>query len=119
MQAIEGKTVRFVDDTTEEIDLIVWATGFEKRFPFLPDNELDENDGVIDLYLNTLSQRMNSFIVDEIEILVERFSIEKIERSIRRGAKHEIRSIHWVARDLIREAQRPAAKKEKKKYRLK
>jgi DNA-binding MarR family transcriptional regulator len=59
---------------------------------------------VIDLYLNKLSQKLNSFIVDEIEILAQRFPLEAIERTIDRAAKHEIRSIGWVARELIRDA---------------
>jgi hypothetical protein len=57
VRSLDGNTVRFVDDTTEEIDLIVWATGYEKRFPFLPDDELDGSDGVLDLYLNVFHRR--------------------------------------------------------------
>lgn len=58
---------------------------------------------VIDLYLNKLSQKLNSFIVDEIEILAQRFPLEAIERTIDRAARHDIRSIGWVARELIRD----------------
>ncbi len=58
---------------------------------------------IIDLYLNKLSQKLNSFIVDEIEILAQRFPLEAIELTIDRAAKHEIRSIGWVARELIRD----------------
>jgi hypothetical protein len=59
---------------------------------------------IVDLYLNKLSQKMNSFIVDEIEILAQRFPMEAIERTIERAASHEIRTIGWVARELIRDS---------------
>lgn len=58
---------------------------------------------VVDLYLNKLSQKLNSFIVDEIEILAQRFPLDAIERTIDRAARHDIRSIGWVARELIRD----------------
>jgi hypothetical protein len=70
---------------------------------------------IIDHYLNVLSQKMNSFIVDEIEVLAERFTLEAIERTIDRGAKHEIQSIGWVARELIRDAKRPPAETSQKR----
>jgi cation diffusion facilitator CzcD-associated flavoprotein CzcO len=45
--ALEGDAVRFVDGSTERIDVIVWATGYKVTFPFFdpelisaPDNEL-------------------------------------------------------------------------------
>lgn len=64
---------------------------------------------VIDLYLNKLSQKLNSFIVDEIEMLAQRFPMEEIERTIERAANHDIRSIGWVARELIRDASKAKA----------
>ena len=55
--SLEGRTVRFIDGTSEEVDLIVWATGYDKRFPFLQEAELDRRDGVLDLYLNVFHRR--------------------------------------------------------------
>ena len=55
--SLDGRTVRFTDGTSEEIDLIVWATGYDKRFPFLPEAELDRRQGVLDLYLNVFHRR--------------------------------------------------------------
>lgn len=66
---------------------------------------------LIDLYLNTLSHRVNSFIVDEIEILARRFPLEAIEQAMQRAADHNIRHIGWVSKELIRDAQRPEKKK--------
>lgn len=64
---------------------------------------------VLDLYLNVLSQEVNSFIVDQIEILAQRFPLEAIEKSMARAARHEVRSIKWVAKELIRDAQKKKA----------
>lgn len=46
--SLDGSRVRFVDGRDEEIDLIVWATGYRRCFPFL-----DGDDGSVkrDLYL--------------------------------------------------------------------
>jgi cation diffusion facilitator CzcD-associated flavoprotein CzcO len=57
IRSFEGRTVRFVDGTSEEIDLIVWATGYDKRFPFLPAAELDGEPDALDLYLNVFHRR--------------------------------------------------------------
>jgi len=35
LERIDGPTVRFVDGTSEEIDTIVWCTGYRITFPFL------------------------------------------------------------------------------------
>lgn len=57
IQRFDGHTVRFVDGTSEEIDLIVWATGYDKRFPFLSAGDIDGNDDALDLYLNVFHRR--------------------------------------------------------------
>ncbi len=69
-------------------------------------DEVEKIQKVVDLYLNTLSQKVNSFIVDQIEVLARRFPLEEIEKTIARAARHEIRSIGWVAKELIRDASR-------------
>ena len=80
------------------------------RPPSPPADEAARIQRVLDLYLNTLSQRLNSFIVDEIEMLARRFPPAEIERMMARAARHEIGSIGWVARELIREERRKAEK---------
>lgn len=55
--ALDGRTVRFVDGASEEVDLIVWATGYEKRLPFLSDADIDRHRGLIDLYLRMFHRR--------------------------------------------------------------
>jgi cation diffusion facilitator CzcD-associated flavoprotein CzcO len=57
VQRLDGRTVHFVDGTTEDVDLILWATGYEKRFPFLADSDLDRQGEALDLYLNVFHRR--------------------------------------------------------------
>ncbi|MDO8802108.1 NAD(P)/FAD-dependent oxidoreductase [Phenylobacterium sp.] len=40
IKVLEGKRVRFADDTVEDVDAIVFATGYDMRFPFFDDPEL-------------------------------------------------------------------------------
>jgi hypothetical protein len=45
-----GRTVEFVDGTSEEIDLIVYCTGYKITFPFFDHDLLDAPDNRIPLY---------------------------------------------------------------------
>jgi cation diffusion facilitator CzcD-associated flavoprotein CzcO len=54
---LDGRTVRFTDGRADEVDLIVWATGYRRGFPFLPDDVLERRGGVLDLYLNVFHRR--------------------------------------------------------------
>ncbi|SEH10409.1 flavin-containing monooxygenase [Thermoleophilum album] len=47
---IEGRTVHFVDGTSEEVDTIVWCTGYQISFPFLPREVIDPKDNRVRLY---------------------------------------------------------------------
>jgi cation diffusion facilitator CzcD-associated flavoprotein CzcO len=49
---LDGQTVHFVDGTSEEFDVILYATGFKTSFPFLDTQHLNWRDGRPDLYLN-------------------------------------------------------------------
>ena len=50
--ALQGRTVAFRDGTSEEIDLIVFATGYQVTFPFLQPSHLNSADGRPDFYLH-------------------------------------------------------------------
>lgn len=52
--ALEGRRIRFADGTDEEIDLVLWATGYRRVFPFLDDADLD---GPFDPYLAVAHRR--------------------------------------------------------------
>jgi hypothetical protein len=49
---LDGQTVHFVDGTSEDFDVIIYATGFKISFPFLDTKHLNWRDGRPDLYLN-------------------------------------------------------------------
>ncbi len=45
-----GRTVRFTDGSEEEIDLVVYCTGYRITFPFLPDEVFESRDNRMPLY---------------------------------------------------------------------
>lgn len=65
---------------------------------------------VVDYYLNHLSQKVNGFVVEEIEIAARRFPLETIRLAIDRAARHEIRSMSWVLKQLFRDQKKKDSK---------
>mgnify|MGYP001171919725 CR=1 FL=1 len=57
VRALRWHEVEFTDGSTEEIDLIVWATGYERVYPFLAAEDLDLREGALDFYLNVFHRR--------------------------------------------------------------
>ena len=57
VRELRGHEVEFKDGTKEEIDVIVWATGYERVYPFLGEDDLDRREGALDLYLNVFHRR--------------------------------------------------------------
>jgi cation diffusion facilitator CzcD-associated flavoprotein CzcO len=49
---LDGQTVHFVDGTSEEFDVLIYATGFKISFPFVDTKHLNWHDDRPDLYLN-------------------------------------------------------------------
>lgn len=59
-----GKTVKFKDGSEEPIDVIVYATGFNIKFPFIDAAHLDCIDGCPDLYAHAFHRRYdNAFVI--------------------------------------------------------
>ncbi len=58
-----GDCVRFVDGTTEAIDVIVYATGYRISFPFIDREHLNWREGRPDLYLNVFHPHYNNLAV--------------------------------------------------------
>jgi cation diffusion facilitator CzcD-associated flavoprotein CzcO len=50
-----GRTVRFVDGSEEEIDLVVYCTGYKITFPFLPPEVFEAKDNRMPLYKRAVS----------------------------------------------------------------
>jgi len=74
------------------------------------DEPLDEKkvQAIVDLYLNHLSQKINIYILEQIEIAARRFTLEEIRLAIERAQRHEVRSMGWVLKELIRDHAKPA-----------
>ena len=63
-----GDRVRFVDSSVEEIDVIVYATGFKISFPFIDPSHLNWSNGRPQLYLNIFHpQRDDLFVAGLIQ----------------------------------------------------
>ena len=50
-----GRTVRFADGSTEEIDVAIYCTGYRITFPFLDEELISAPDNEIPLYLRVVS----------------------------------------------------------------
>lgn len=76
------------------------------RYAFETDEapiDVNKVQQVVDHYLNYMSQKMNGFILEQIEIAARRFPLESILGTIERGARHDVRAMGWVLKQLIRD----------------
>ena len=55
IERFDGHVVRFVDGSSEEIDLVIYCTGYKITFPFLDPSLLAAPDNRIDLYRRVVS----------------------------------------------------------------
>jgi len=46
LKRFDGKVVEFVDGSRQEVDTIVWATGFQTALPFLSDDLIRREEGI-------------------------------------------------------------------------
>lgn len=54
VERLDGHTVHFTDGSQEEIDEIVWATGYKVTFPFFDPALIDTRDNEVPLYRNVI-----------------------------------------------------------------
>ncbi len=64
---LRGRTVRFTDGSEEEIDLIVYATGYRASIPVLEESLLPGGTGVAPFFLNIFHERPNLYAVGLFE----------------------------------------------------
>lgn len=68
LMGLEGGEVLFSDGTSERIDLIVFATGYQVTFPFLLPRHLNSTDGRPDFYLHVFHPTYDDlFILGNIQ----------------------------------------------------
>lgn len=53
LESFNGKTVTFKDGSVAEIDLILYATGYRRDFPYLDRDQLQWKNGIPDLFLHS------------------------------------------------------------------
>jgi hypothetical protein len=63
IEKLDGKTVRFVDGSEEEVDLLVWATGFRPSFPFIDESYILNKDGSSKLFIHTFHRECDDLFV--------------------------------------------------------
>ena len=70
IERLEGDQIRFEDGTTEPFDAIIYATGYDIRFPFLPDTVLRVENNRVDLYRNVVPpEQPNLYLLGLIQPL--------------------------------------------------
>lgn len=55
IERFDGGTVFFEDGTSEEVDLVIYCTGYRITFPFFDDSVVDPSDNRMDLYKRVVS----------------------------------------------------------------
>lgn len=58
---------------------------------------------IVDLYFGTVGLKMNAFVLDELKLVRQRFPADAIRRTFRRAQQNEIRSLHWIVQELVRQ----------------
>ena len=58
---------------------------------------------VVDLYLNTFSMKLNSLILDELQLITDRYDDRLIEKVFRRAKAAEATSLGWIVAEIRRE----------------
>jgi hypothetical protein len=63
IEKLEGKRVFFSDETEEEIDLLIWATGFRPSFPFMDPSYILDEEGRSKLFIHTFDRAFDDLFV--------------------------------------------------------
>jgi cation diffusion facilitator CzcD-associated flavoprotein CzcO len=63
IERLDGARVRFTDGSEEEIDLLVYATGFKVSFPFLDPSLILDEDGSSKLFIHTFHRELDDLFV--------------------------------------------------------
>ena len=63
IERLDGKRVLFTDGSEEEIDLIVYATGFRVTFPFLDASHILDEEGRSRLFIHTFHRERDDLFV--------------------------------------------------------
>ena len=62
VRAFEGRQVRFVDGSSAEVDLVVYATGYDRDLSFLQPQLLEWKSGIPDLFLHSTPRNHDNLL---------------------------------------------------------
>ena len=63
IERLEGKRIVFTDGSEEEIDLLVYATGFKPSFPFMDASTILDGEGRSKLFIHTFHRELDDLFV--------------------------------------------------------
>ena len=63
IERLEGKKVIFTDGSEEEVDLLIWATGFRPSFPFMDSSHILDEQSRSKLFIHTFHRERDDFFV--------------------------------------------------------
>lgn len=58
---MESNRVHFTDETSVEVDMLIWATGFSIHFPFMDDSYVLDEKGWSKLFIHTFHREWDDF----------------------------------------------------------
>ena len=67
VRALDGRRVTFVDGTSAEVDVIIFATGFQAAIPCLDADVFSAERGASQLYLNVFPDRAGLYVIGLFE----------------------------------------------------
>ncbi|WP_321342040.1 NAD(P)-binding domain-containing protein [Breoghania sp.] len=62
IERFDGKTVHFKDGSSADFDLILYATGYSRDFPFLDTSLLEWKGGIPDLFLHSTPRNLDNIL---------------------------------------------------------
>lgn len=63
IERFEGKSVRFKDGTVQDYDIVVAATGFDYKFPFLPEGLFEITNDVVQIYGGAFPDKVKNLYI--------------------------------------------------------
>lgn len=70
---------------------------------------------VVDLYLSTVSMRLNNFVADELRLIASRYDLPLVRKVFARAREKEVQSLGWILREIREEDRRKAARDARRK----
>lgn len=107
--SIDGSTVNFVDGRQEEIDVIVFATGYDVKVPWLPEGILEYKDGHPESVMGSfIPDQLGLYIAGALHFAGNTFSIfDRTVQVVAADAEAEVTGRNADAMREIRETFRP------------